>query len=155
MGIPCLLMLREKRLALRVLRCLTGALQTGLLAFLDARIACEQSGLFEGGAEVGICLNKGAGDSVAYRACLAGHSTAEHLDCDVEVAAVLSQLQRVLDHLPVECAATEVVPCFLAVYNNLPGARVKPDTSNRALPAARAVVVSRSFCASGVVHISP
>src|SRR3712207_7002480 len=52
------------------------SLQAGLLAFLDARVAGQEAGPLELGAQVRIGLGQRAGDAVAQRSRLSGDSAA-------------------------------------------------------------------------------
>src|SRR5689334_18556460 len=110
---------RRAGLALRVLRCLAGALQTGLLALFHAGIACEQARLLESGAEGRVGLYEGAGHAMAHGTCLACGPTTEHLHSYVVLAEVFGELQGLLDHLAVNRAAAEVVLNALAVHYDL------------------------------------
>src|SRR4051812_24424416 len=58
------------RLALGELRCAAGALQSRLLAFLDARVATQESGALQVAACVGVQKEERAADAVAHRVAL-------------------------------------------------------------------------------------
>src|SRR5687768_5158844 len=67
---------REAWLALRVLRGLTGLLQTVLLALGGAGVTGEEAGLLERGAVIGVVLDERTGDREAQAAGLAGGAAA-------------------------------------------------------------------------------
>src|SRR5204862_3890996 len=75
-----------RELALRVLGCLAGSLQTVLLALLHPRIAGPETGLAKRQAVGGLIdLDEGSRDAVTDRAGLAGDATALDLDHRVVV----------------------------------------------------------------------
>lgn len=57
-------------LALTKLWCATSSLQTWLLSFLNASVAGEEAGFFEGAAESVVVFKEGAGNAVADCICL-------------------------------------------------------------------------------------
>ena len=84
----------QQKSALAELRSAAGSLQAVLLTFLHTRIAGQEAGLLQGGAQLGVELQQGAGQAVADSASLAGTATADDVDDNVELALVLSQNER-------------------------------------------------------------
>ena len=82
------------RLSLAELRCATSGFEAVLLTLLHTRIAGQEAGLLQGGAQLGVELQQGAGQAVADSASLAGTATADDVDDNVELALVLSQNER-------------------------------------------------------------
>jgi len=72
-------------LALGELEALAGAGLAGLLALFFARIAHQVAGLLEGGAQLGIELLEGAGDTVSNRTGLAGDAAASDVGGDIDL----------------------------------------------------------------------
>ncbi len=70
------------RLTLRELEALAGTRLAGFLAFLHAAVARHAAGLLEGGAEILVGFDEGAGQTVTDGACLTGNAAAlgEHDD---------------------------------------------------------------------------
>src|SRR5690242_15059651 len=92
---------------------------------------------------------------MTHSACLSGDAAANHLDCDVVLAAALGQVERGANHFVVSCARSEIVLYTLAVDYYLPVAGVEPHASHCALAPARAVEICRlCFCAS-CIHSLP
>src|SRR5512133_906774 len=109
-------------LALRELRRLTGLLESGLLALLDASVTVEESGLLEDGAVVlFVDLVQRAGDAEAQRAGLAGRATTGDAGDDVVAAEQVEDLERVVDQLLVQLVR-EVVVELAPVDDDLAGA---------------------------------
>src|SRR5262245_569251 len=82
------------RLALGVLGGLAGALESRLLALLDAGIAREEAGLAQRGAQFLIVRHEGARDSVGDGIGPGADAPAGHLRVDVEVPHQFSGLER-------------------------------------------------------------
>src|SRR5688500_313474 len=86
-------------LSFRKLEPFPSTLLSVLLAFLDARIARHQAGVFKGRTQVSIELKQRARDAVPDRSCLTRRSTAGDVDYEVKLAGRFSQLQRLTnDH---------------------------------------------------------
>src|SRR3954447_18114230 len=75
----------DKRSALRVLRSLTGLLETVLLALLDPGVPGQEAGLLQGGTVVRVVRDQRAGDAEAQRTGLAGDAAAPQVRDDVEL----------------------------------------------------------------------
>ncbi len=71
--------------ALAELRRAAGGLEAVLLALLHARVAGEEAGGLQRGAEFRVHLQQGAGDAVAQGAGLAGHAAAVDAGLHIEV----------------------------------------------------------------------
>src|SRR6202790_3136858 len=82
---------------LGVLRCPPGSLEAVLLAFLLARVAGEQPGGFERGAQFGVGSDERAGYAVTHRARLPGDAAAADLDGHLETAGGLREPARLGD----------------------------------------------------------
>src|SRR2546427_37519 len=85
---------------LRELEALARALLSVLLAFLDARIACDQACVFQSRSQVAVVLNQSSRNSVTNRAGLARWSAAGNVDQHVELGRRLSQLHRLTNNHP-------------------------------------------------------
>src|SRR5712692_904285 len=81
-------------LSLRELESLARALLSVLLAFLDTRIARDQSRVFQCRPQVAIVFNQSSRDSVTNRAGLARRSAASDIYEHIELVCRLSQLHR-------------------------------------------------------------
>src|SRR5665647_314054 len=109
-------------LTLRELRSLTGLLESGLLALLDASVAVEEAGLLEDGAVVlFVDLVQRTRDAEAQRAGLAGGAAAGDACDDVVAAQEVKDLERVVDQLLVQLVR-EVVRELAAVDRDGAGA---------------------------------
>src|SRR5688500_1877816 len=122
--------------ALGVLGSLTGLLEAGLLALLDARVAREQPGLLEHGT-VGFFVDRveRAGNTEAERAGLAGHAAAGDAGDDVEPAVETGLGERLLGDLLVQLVR-QVLLERLAVDGPLAGARHDADARDGLLATA-------------------
>src|SRR6266849_1923232 len=86
-------------LSFRELEPLARALLSVLLAFLDPRIARDQSRVFQCRPQVAVVLNQSTRNSVTNRAGLARRSATCDVDEHIELACRLSQLHRLTnDH---------------------------------------------------------
>src|SRR4030081_1522744 len=74
--------------SLGVLRRLASALQAVLLPFLLARIARQEAGLLQYGAQLRVVLEQGARDAVGDRPGLARLAAADDFDTGVEALGV-------------------------------------------------------------------
>ena len=83
--------------ALRELGSAAGGFQAVLLTLLHTRIAGEEAGGLEGGAELGVDLQQSAGHAVADGAGLAGHAAAGDGGDDVHLAQLLGGDQGLAD----------------------------------------------------------
>src|SRR5712691_3422149 len=88
------------KLSLRELESLARALLSVLLAFLDPRIARDQSRVLQCRPQVAIVLNQSSCDSVANRAGLACRSAAGDVDEHDELVCRLRQLHRLTNDHP-------------------------------------------------------
>src|SRR5216684_2639017 len=86
--------------SLRELESLARALLSVLLAFLDPRIARDQSRVFQGRPQVAVVLNQSSRNSVTNRSGLARWSAAGNVDQHVELGCRLSQLHRLTNDHP-------------------------------------------------------
>src|SRR6266446_9777305 len=86
--------------SLRELEALARALLSVLLAFLDPRIARDQSRVFQGRPQVAVVLNQSSRNSVTNRSGLARWSAAGNVDQHVELGCRLSQLHRLTNDHP-------------------------------------------------------
>src|SRR5207245_2157967 len=109
-------------LALRELRRLARALQTGLLPLLRARIAREQPRLAQDPAMLGVDLEERPRDGVPDRAELPGFATAVHLHHRVEATGGVRDDERLDRRLGI-AVASEVLLERLAVDHDGPLAR--------------------------------
>src|SRR5262249_53902925 len=102
-----------RRSTLRVLRRLTGLLETVLLAFLDPDVPGEEAGLLERRAVVGLVRDQRARDAQPQRTGLAGDAATAQVGDDVERLRLLGGHHRLLDELLVHLArevGLEVTP---------------------------------------------
>src|SRR5713226_6809421 len=88
------------KLSLRELEALARALLSVLLAFLDPRIARDQSRVFQGRPQVAVVLNQSSRNSVTNRSGLARWSAAGNVHQHVELGCRLSQLHRLTNDHP-------------------------------------------------------
>ena len=79
------------------LRSSTSCLQTILLSLLHTRVSGKETCGLQSRSVLCVCLKQCAGDAVADRAGLAGHSAALDIDQYVELISVLSQHERLAD----------------------------------------------------------
>src|SRR5712692_2674481 len=86
--------------SLRELEALARALLSVLLAFLDPRIARDQSRVFQRRPQVAVVLNQSSRNSVTNRSGLARWSAAGNVDQHVELGCRLSQLHRLTNDHP-------------------------------------------------------
>ena len=84
-------------LSLGELRSAAGCLESVFLSFLHTRVACEESGLFEGGAEFRIGLQESSCNSVADGARLTGEAAAVYAADYVELADGVRDAERLID----------------------------------------------------------
>src|ERR1043166_34498 len=76
---------RNSRLSLRELEALAGALLPILLAFLDARVAGYESGLFQCRSQVCVVFKQRARNTVTNGAGLTGRSAAANINQNVKL----------------------------------------------------------------------
>src|SRR2546421_9405900 len=127
-------------LAFRELEALARALLAVLLALLDARVACDEARLLQGGPEVGVKFHQRARDAVAHRAGLPGGAAARDVDEDVELRRRLGQLQRLAyDHA--QRFVRKILIKRLASDLNLARAGAQIDARRRSLAPPRAVIL--------------
>src|SRR5262245_65414457 len=88
-------MFTARKLALRVLEPRPCPALAVLLALLLARVAREEAGLLQSGAQRGVVLLQRAGEAEADRAGLAGVAAPRDGDEQVEVAHVIHRAQRI------------------------------------------------------------
>lgn len=93
-------MTNDQRLSLRELEPLTRALLSVLLTFLLTRITCDQAGLLQGRAEVGVEFHQRTRDPVTNRSGLSGRTTAIDVHKNVELADRVGQAKRLTDDHP-------------------------------------------------------
>ena len=123
-------------LALRVLRCLAGLLQTGLLTLDDTGVAGQEAGLLQGRTVVlAVNLVQRAGDAQAQRTGLAGGAATVDACNDVVSAIQIKQLERIVDFLLVQLVR-EVVSQFAAVDGPVAGTGNDAHAGNSFLAAA-------------------
>src|SRR6185503_20152828 len=147
------------RLALRELRPLASLLQARLLPLHHARVAGQEPGPLEVGAEVLVSLDQRPGDAVAHGARLAGDAAAVDPGTDVPGALRAADAQRGGgDRL--QDLARKVRGQRLAIDHGLAGARRQDHPGDRVLPLAGAAVhhgglaaherssIGTGFCAS-------
>src|ERR1700681_2646271 len=123
------------RLALCVLRSLTGPLQAVLLALLHPWVTSQQAGLLQSGPVVRVVLDERTGDAVRDGAGLAARATADHLDADVELSLRARDAKR-RERRHLEDAAPEVRKGFLVVDQDPPLARLDAHSRDCVLAAA-------------------
>src|ERR1700722_14181005 len=87
------------RLALGVLRRLTGLLQAGLLVLLDPRVPGQEAGPLERRAALGVDQDQRPGDAQAQRARLAGDAAAADPGDHVELILGAQGDERLVDEL--------------------------------------------------------
>src|SRR5512140_870493 len=80
----------QRLLTLRVGRSLAGTLEAGLLAFLDARIAGQETAFTHGSHILGIHLDERAGQAQYHRVCLTGDTAAGDMDSDIQGFLILA-----------------------------------------------------------------
>jgi len=96
----------------------SGFFTTGFLAFDDSRVAAQQSGGFEGRAEIGVDFEKGAGYSQFGSFGLAFDPPAGCVDLDVVLIGEFDRLQRKLD-LVLKVYEREILFVVLIVDDDL------------------------------------
>jgi hypothetical protein len=90
---------KSAKLSLRELEALARTLLSVLFAFLNTRIARNQSCLLQCRPQVGVVFHQGAGDAVANRAGLARWPTARDINQHIKLAGRLRQVKRLAnDH---------------------------------------------------------
>src|SRR5882757_5042407 len=109
------------RSALRVLRSLTGLLQTVLLALDGARVTREVAGLLQRRPVLGLDDDQRPGDGQTQRARLSGRSATVEVREDVDAFDPVDEHQRSLDQLLVHLVR-EVLLEAAAVQVELAGA---------------------------------
>ena len=119
-------------LAFRELEAAAGAGLAGLLAFLHARIAGEETGLLEDGAEVLVGLDEGAGDAVAQGAGLAGGAAAFADRDDVVLADAFDGLEGRFDD-QAQVGGGEIIFELAVVDDDLAGALGEADAGDGGL----------------------
>src|SRR5438445_13840204 len=86
-------------LSFRELETLARSFLSVLLAFLDARISCNQAGLFQGWTKVGVILHQSAGNTVPNSPGLSRRAAAIYVYQNVELVNRFCQVQRLAnDH---------------------------------------------------------
>src|SRR2546425_2822326 len=133
-------------LALRVLEAGARAALSVLLSFLDARVAGQESGFLQAGAQGRLELHQRPGDPVSHGARLPGLAAACDVDQDVELVVRLGQ-DHGLAHHALQRVGVEVRVHRPAV--DLHGARTGPQihARRRRLPPARRVVLHHRHAA--------
>ena len=130
------------RLALAELGSAAGGFEAVLLALFHSRVAGQETGGLEGGAEALVHGQQGAGDAVADGAGLAGHAAAGDGGDDVHLAEGVGGDQRLTDD-QLQGLETEVVVDVTAVDGDGAGpAGEEVHARHGALPAAGAVHIS-------------
>src|SRR5205823_2821294 len=125
---------RAGRLTLRVLRGLTGLLQTVLLTLGGPGVPGQEAGLLQRRTVVDLVLHQRPGDRQAQRAGLARGAAATQVREDVEALRLLGQHQRFAHQLLLHLAR-EVVLQRPAVQRELAGTRHQPDPDDGLLAA--------------------
>src|SRR5215475_15006923 len=128
---------RERRLALRVLRRLPRLLQAVLLALLHAGIPGEEARPLQGSPVLRVDQRQGAGDAQPQRTRLAGHPATGDAGGDIELPLGPEGHERLADELLVDLVREELLQRPL-VDAPLAGARCDPDPRDRLLAAAGA-----------------
>src|SRR5262249_30288948 len=130
------------RLALGVLRCLAGPLETDLLSLLDSRIARQKLRPLQNRAQLVVGARQGTSDAMADRTGLARDAAAHDLDEGVVPLERGGQPQGQLDVDLVESTAAEVFAHRLAVDGDVAGARIEPHPRDGGLTPAGSVVIA-------------
>src|SRR3954471_13168365 len=132
-------LIRERyRLALGELEAGAGAALTVLLALFDARVAGDEAGFLQRGAEGAVDLHQRAGDAVLDGVGLAREPAAGDVHEDVVAVDHLGELERLAqDHL--RRGAAEVVVDVTTVDEDLARAGHHPHAGDRLLAAAGGV----------------
>ena len=125
----------EGRLALRELEAAAGLGLAVLLALDDARVAGEEAGLLDGGAQRGLEAAQRLGDAVLDRTGLAGKAAADNRGFDVILAVTLGNAERLVDD-QAKRRASEIDFLLAAVDDDLARARLQPDARDGVLAAA-------------------
>src|SRR6185295_8206439 len=89
-----------QRLSLRKLKTFSRALLSVLLAFLNTRIACHKTCMFERGTKIGIVFEQRSCDAVSDRSRLARWTTTRNVDDEIKLVRGLSQLQWLTNDHP-------------------------------------------------------
>jgi len=131
----------KELLALRVLWRLTGTLQTGFLAFLHARIACQETFLLQNTAKLGAEFAERASDAVLNGARLTVRSASGHTHMNIKLVQSIRSFQRPLYEHPMGFME-EVLFEILIVDGKVSCARSKDHTRRRCLSTARAQVLN-------------
>ena len=93
----CGLMFRELE------TCASGAL-TVFFTLFGARVARQETCVFEGRTQIGIVVDEGAGDGMKHRAGLTRFPAAADIDFDVEVFGEIDEFQRLTQNHAKRCA---------------------------------------------------
>src|SRR6266850_387480 len=92
-GQPIPVVAMESSLSFRELEALARTLLSVLLAFFDSRIACYQSGLFQGRPQIGIEFKQRPGNAMADCSCLTSWTTTTNIDHNIKLSGSIGQLQ--------------------------------------------------------------
>src|SRR5438093_4938915 len=149
---PSLRSARAFGLALRELRRLSGALETGFLPFLGARIARQETGLAQRREVLPVHLEECARNAVRDRADLAAHAAAFDLDHGVEAACGAGDSER-QQGLVGRAIASEVVVERFSVHDHGAFTRNEPDAGDGRLATPRALEVRQRFHDSDSLRI--
>ncbi|EGE55629.1 hypothetical protein RHECNPAF_890041 [Rhizobium etli CNPAF512] len=124
-----------KRLTLGELEGAAGLCLAVLLAFDDAAVAGQEAALLQHRAQARLEVGERLGQAMANGTGLAGEAAAGNGCDDVELAVTGSRDDRLAqDHL--QHRAGEIVREFLAVDDDLAGARLDPDAGDGVLALA-------------------
>src|SRR5690349_13960049 len=131
----------DSQLSLRELEAFACALLSVFLSFLDAWIARYESGVFEGGPQVGIELEQRACNAVTDRAGLPRGTTAGDVDHQVKLVRRLRQLQRLPnDHA--QRFVGEVALKRFTVHLNFTSARPQINSGRRRFAPPGSVILN-------------
>src|ERR1051325_44704 len=134
-------------LSLRELEALARALLPVLLAFLDARVACDEPRLLQGRTQVRVKFHQSARYAVADSSGLARRAASRDVDEDVELVGCLRQLQGLANN-HAQRFVGKVLLERLAIDLDFARARSQVDARRRSLAPSRSVILlcfSHSF----------
>lgn len=130
------------KLALRVLRSLSRALETNLLSLLDTGVPGKKSSTLQVGSVSLVNVQQSTRDSVPNRLRLTTGTPTNYLNVDIEAALRACNNEWRSHRQVMQLSRSEIVLGSLAVNNNLPTARQQSDSCDRGLTLAGPIVIS-------------